>query len=185
MRLAQPLEPPAAEAPQPQRRRQRLGERGARRRRQDDLPAVRAVTDARRGVDGEADVAGLGQRRAAAVDPRADADVDAVRPRACGHRALDLDRGRERGGRVLEHGEELVAARVDLVPAGLADRAAQHTPHGRDERRVAVVELREQLRRALDVGQQEGDVTLRQPPLRLELRADEPDRRHAVLLRRA
>ena len=111
----------------------RLGEGGAGRRRHHDLAAVRAVTDARRGVDRQADVAGLGERRPAAVDPRADAHVDAVRPRPFRHRALQLHRCIERCRRSLEHREELVAARVDLVPARRADRSAQDAAHGRDE----------------------------------------------------
>ena len=67
------------------------------------------------------------------MDARANAHVDSVGPRPLRHRALKLHRGGDRGGRVLEHREELVAARVDLVPARLADRAAQHAAHGGGE----------------------------------------------------
>ena len=50
------------------------------------------------------------------MDAGAHAHVDAVRPRALGERALQLDRRLEGGGCLLEHGEELVSTRVDLVP---------------------------------------------------------------------
>ena len=48
----------------------------------------------------------------------------------------------------------------------------------------SIAEALEQPRRALDVGQQEGDVARRELALRLELRADEPDRHDPVLLGR-
>ena len=98
---------------------------------------------------------------------RADAHVEGVRPRPGGHLLLNRHRRRERSRCVSEDREEFVAAGVDLVPAGLADDAAHDPPHGRHERRVAVVEAREKLGRAFDIGQQERDVALRQPSLRL------------------
>ena len=150
--------------------------------REHDLPPVRRVTDARRLVHRQTDVAGLGERRAAACARRSAPARRSRRPRPGPHRTLDGERGVERRRWPLEDGEQVVRARVDLSPAGLAHRGA-HRAGGRRRAaaRVAVVEAREQLGRALDVGQQEGDVTLRQLPLRLQLGADESDRDDAVL----
>ena len=111
-----------------------LGEGGAGRRRQHDLAAVRAVTDARRGVDRQADVAGLGERRPAAVDAprgRARRRRPATGPSAIARCSSTAASSAPRAS--LEHREELVAARVDLVPARRADRSPQHAAHGRGE----------------------------------------------------
>jgi hypothetical protein len=118
------------------------------------------------------------------VQADAQADVALAGPRARGHRALDRERGGERVRRPLEHREDLVRAGVDLAAA----RGPHRRPHPAadlgDELRVLVPELREELRRALQIGQEERDVALGQPALGLELRADEPDRHDAVLVGR-
>ena len=58
--------------------------------------------------------------------------------------------------------EERVALRVDLDPAVLVDRLADDAMVLGQDVRVIVAELMEQLRRALDVGEEEGDGSGRQ-----------------------
>ena len=146
-------------------------------RRQHDLPAMRRVTDARRFVHRQTDVAGLGQRRAAAVNADPHPHVDAVRPRAGVHRALDR-RVRPRappaaGSKTAKRSSARAStSRPPALPHGRARCAA----HIGEQRGVPVLEAREQFGRALDIRQQKRDVALRQLPLRLQLRADEPDR---------
>ena len=55
----------------------------------DDLLAVGRRADARRGVHGQPDVPDIGQRRAAAVNPRPDADVEITGPCPLAERTLD------------------------------------------------------------------------------------------------
>ena len=98
------------------------------------------------------------------------------------HRALDLDRRLDRRGRRPEDGEELVGAGVDLEASAGAHRRALDAPHGIEHRSVSVLELGEVAARALDVGEEEGQLPGRQ--LRADLAVDEPDRQDAVALGR-
>ena len=100
------------------------------------------------------------------------------------HRPLDRERGRQCRGRGFEHREHIVPAGGHLVAAGRPHRGAHAAANVREQGGVLIVQAAEQLGRALDVGQQERDVTLRQLALWLQLRADEPDRHDAVLLGR-
>ena len=70
------------------------------------------------------------------------------------------------------------------MTARLPHRGAHQPADIVEQGRVSIVEAREQLGRALDIGQQEGDVARRELALRLQLRADEADRHDPVLLGR-
>jgi hypothetical protein len=68
---------------------------------------------------------------------------------------LGLDGGRSRIARVLEDDEELVAAMIDDVPACLRDHVAHEAAVIVEELGVGVAETADELRRALDVGEDE------------------------------
>ena len=73
-------------------------------------------------------------------------------------RALRVDRRRDRVAGPREREEEGVALRVDLRAAARAERLAHETAVvGRDAPVGLVAELLQQPRRALDVGEDEGD----------------------------
>ena len=110
--------------------------------------------------------------------------LDLLRPTADLHRPLDLHGGVDRAGCALEHGEQVVAASVHLVTAGLPHGGAHPAANGGDQRRVPIAKTHEQIGRALEIDQQERDVAARQLPLRSKLGADESDRHDPVLLRR-
>jgi hypothetical protein len=125
---------------------------GGGRRRDDDLAAARRGGDAGGAVDVRSDVALLGEERRSGVQAAANLD-------RAGRERLGEGRGggeRPRGGRKGE--EEGVALRVDLHPAlssaGLADDPAVL---GERLGVTLLPELVEEPRRALDVGEAEGD----------------------------
>ena len=108
--------------------------------------------DPGRAVDVAADVALLGEERRAGVHadraPGSGPDASARRCGGC----------RERGGRGREGEEEGVALRVDLDPALGGARVADHAAVLGERLRVGLgAELVQELRRALDVGEEEGD----------------------------
>ena len=140
--------------------------------------------DARDGVDGQADVAGPGRvGRPVWMPIRTRRSMPSVHacaatPRWMASAALSAEGG------PLEGGEELIATGVDLAAPGL--------PHGRPEQTtllvqqgpIPIAESVQQLGRALDVGQHEGDLAAWQLLLRPELDADEPERHDPELLGR-
>ena len=113
--------------------------------------------DARGLVDAHADVALLADLGLARVQAHPDLDLDAFGPRV----RVEVALGRHRGGESVlptgEGDEERVALRVDLVTAvsrhGLADDALVLGKHFC----VVRADLLEQLRRTLDVSEEEGD----------------------------
>src|SRR5215468_10277986 len=123
---AQPTESDAGRAPAADGIARCLGEQ--------DLAAVGRRADASHGIHGQPHVARVGEGRAPAVQPRAETDLDAVRPRPALHRALHPERGLEGGGRPLEDAEELVSARVDLASLAFLDRGADETAHLGEQR---------------------------------------------------
>ena len=112
--------------------------------------------DARRAVDVDADVALVGHDRLAGVEPHAYAD-----------RAV-LERGpRFRGsgngfGGARKRDEEGIALRVDLDPECLANASLRAAPVLGEEVGVCRPVLLEEPRRALDVGEEEGDGAARE-----------------------
>ena len=130
----------------------------ARRLREQHLPAVARRADPRRADDVHADVALVADRRLAGVQAHPHLDLGAARPLVRRERALAGDRGRDRVARTPERVEERVALRVDLAPAGRAERLAQDPPVvGDDRRRIRSPSSLEQLGRALDVREEERD----------------------------
>ena len=92
------------------------------------------------------------------VDAHADVEARAVRPRLCRDRSLGGDRGRDRGGRVIEGGEEGVALGLDDEAAVRLDGRPQELvvtadDAGPGDRSGCPFEPR----RTLDVREQEGD----------------------------
>ena len=128
-------------------------ERGGLRR--DDLAAVAGVGDPEGPVDLDADVAVLAERGDAGVQP--DADPHRSRPGVARNPPLRLDRSLRGGLGLGERGEELVAARVDLAAVGCSDRFTKQAPEVGEHGLPTLTELPRKPRRALDVGEEEGD----------------------------
>jgi hypothetical protein len=102
-------------------------------------------------MDVDADVALLRYDRLARVEPHPDAHLPV------GERLLTLERRRGCVGRTREGDEERVPLGVDLDAAVARERLAQRAPVLCEHRGVAVAELMEQSRRALDISKEEGD----------------------------
>jgi hypothetical protein len=121
----------------------------------DDLTAVARIGDPERAVHVDADVAVVVEHRRRGVEP--DADPHRLRPGVAAESPLRLDGG---GGRLVrggEGGEELVAARVDLVAAGARDGLSQQAADVGEDGGPVGAELPRQARGALDVREEEGD----------------------------
>ena len=128
-----------------------LDERG-RRGRDEHLPAVAGRGDPRGAVHVLSDVALVGEQGR----PGVQADPHLDRPGASA--AVSLGRGRERTRRGREGDEEGVALGVDLDPAVARAGLAHHPPVLGQRLRVGLgAELVQEPRRALDVGEEEGD----------------------------
>jgi hypothetical protein len=115
------------------------------------LPAVPDRGDARGAMDVEPDVPLVGDDRLAGVDAHTHADG----PRR--QRLLPHPGGGQRVTCARERHEERVALRVDLDPVVRGERCPEHAPVLPQRVRVAVTQLVQQLRRAFDVGEEEGD----------------------------
>ena len=103
-------------------------------------------------------------------------DAHAHPHRTAGERALPRPRRGRRRQRVREREEEGVALGIDLDAAVLPERIAQRAPVLRERCLILRTELAQQARRALDVGEEQGDGAVRElrhrertargPPLR-------------------
>ena len=123
-----------------------------RRGRDEHLPAVAGRGDAGGTMDVSADVALLGEE----WRPRVQADPHLDRAEASA--SVKRRRRRERPGRGGESEEEGVSLRVDLDPALAAHASRIDAPVLGERVCVGLgAELVQQLRRALDVGEEEGD----------------------------
>ena len=131
-------------------------ERG-RRRRQEHLTAVAGGADPRRTVHVDPDVALLPDDRLSRVEAHPDAQVCPVGPLVRGERLLRRDRGRDGVAGALEAEEERVALRVDLLTATGGELVADQAPVLREHLGVPVSEPLQELRRAGDVREDEGD----------------------------
>ncbi len=133
-------------------------EHGRCRLRGEDLPAVTGRHDPRGAVHAHPVVAALlGEVRLAGVQAHAHAQLGALGPVVRRERALTV---RGRGGRVARAGEDVeegVALRVDLLAAVRGERLAEEALVRLEHAAVAVAQLFQQLRRSLDVGEEEGD----------------------------
>jgi hypothetical protein len=140
-------------------------------------------------VDSKADVSGIRELRATAVDADSDAYLDAIAPRAVTELTLNCHGRLEGCGRLREDREEFVGTCVDLAPARSLHGSTENGSDALQQGAVAIAQLTEQYGRSLDVGHQERDEPPGQPgrnllPLRLQLTGDESDRYDSVLLRR-
>jgi len=124
-------------------------------RRQQDLSSVSGRADASGRVHRDTHVAGLGQRRAAAVDADANADVRARRPLPLSERSLYRDRRIEGMGGASEHGEELIATCIYLMATGALDAPANDRSHLPKHCGVAVAEMPDEMRGPFDIREQE------------------------------
>ena len=152
------LEPVLTHVAGPDPGRQAARDEGQGGRRQDHLAAVGSRCDPCGAVDVVADVGPGADHAQAGVQAHPDLDrVDAMGKRAGRQRPLGVDRGRDRRRRRREDDEERVALGADLEPVvggpGGPEQVAMAVEH------VAVglgPELLDELGRAFDVGEQEG-----------------------------
>src|SRR5439155_8673570 len=99
--------------------------------------------------------------RLAGVDTHADAQLDTRRPVVLGEGLLCSDDGLRSLPRILEDDEELVAALVDDDAALTFDGLVEEPAVFVEDVRVPVAETLHELRRALDVGEDECDRSMR------------------------
>ena len=108
-------------------------------------------------VHAEPDVALTADRRFAGVHAHAHAQLCVARPLVRGKRTLGVDGRADRVLRPAERGEEGVALGIDLPAVVRGERVADDALVLGEDRAVVVAQLLEQPRRALDVGEEEGD----------------------------
>src|SRR5207253_7229465 len=97
----------------------------------------------------------------ACVHPHANTQIDPLRPVVLRECALSLDCGGRGVRSVFEDHEELVAPMIDHLAPNGRDRLAKEASVVVQELGIAVPELLNKLRRALDVCEEEGDVSMR------------------------
>ena len=134
----------------------------ARRVREQHVAAVPRGAEPGGADDVEAEVPLAADRRLAGVQPHPHEDGAAVRPVVRGVGALHLDGRLDRVAGAREGEEERVALRVDLDAAALGERVAHQPAVVGEDAVVALAELLQQRRRALDVAEDEGDGAARE-----------------------
>jgi hypothetical protein len=107
---------------------------------------VAGGTDARRAVDIDPDVAGIGGDRLPGVDAHPHAHGGAVRPGMTPELALSLDEGRQRAAHRRERQEQPVPRGIDARAAVTPGRRAQDPVMVGEEGGVCVAEPLEKLR---------------------------------------
>src|SRR4051794_6167269 len=113
--------------------------------------------DAGGAVDVKANIALAASLGVAGMQPDAGRHADTLGPGMVGEGTLDLDGGLHRVDGAGKGDKEAVALRIDLTAVvRLKDRAQQHTVLS-EHIAVAWPKALEQLRRALDVGEEQGD----------------------------
>ena len=130
--------------------------------RDEDLPAHGGGTHPGGAVDVEPDVPVLGRCRLARVDAHPHPRRPALRPVVPDERELRGDGRSDRGVRLGEGREELVRPGVDLVAALLLDCGPDQPAMGLEHVRKLHAEGAGEGGRALDVGEEKGDVAARQ-----------------------
>ena len=140
-----------------------LGERfpdeGARRVGEEHLAAVPDAGDAAGAVNVESDVPLGAEAGLAGVHAHPDPDLDVVRPRLAGERALRGNGGRDRSGRRWKGDEEGVPLGPHLDATLRLEGRPQQLLVSSEDRRPSLALRLEQPGRPLDVGEQERDGT--------------------------
>src|SRR5665213_2222306 len=131
-------------------------------RRNDHLPAVSRVGDAGGLVDGERHIVSSSGLSFSGVHTDADADARIPWPAMLVDGVLHGAGRLDRQGRLLEGKETPVALRLDLHPAKGRRRLADQPAMLVLKRRIARAQAREELGRALDVGEAEAHRPARQ-----------------------
>ena len=131
---------------------QRLGRLG-----HEHLATVRGGLDASGAMDGKARIPAVDGRGLAGVDPDPDFYRGGVRPGVAGERTLRFHRAQHGLVRASKRVEESIALGVDLVAAVGGEGLPQEPLVLGQNLRPAPTQLPDELRRALDVGEQEGD----------------------------
>ena len=124
--------------------------------RQQDLPAVRGAHDARRAVDGAAEVVVVAPLDLADVQPATDPQLQSVRPGSAMPRWI-ATAAVQRGDRLVERGVHAVAGHFHDRSAARCDRRSNERVVARERGLHALRLLLPELRAALDVGEEKGD----------------------------
>ena len=123
-----------------------------------NLPAMSRRADPRPSMDPDPHIALGGGGRICRVDPHPDPEFAAIRPHLLRQGALAVARREDRVARASEADKERVTLCVDLVALvrgeGLAQEPSVFVEHGGIR---LVAEITKQPRRALDIGEQEGN----------------------------
>ena len=154
---AQVLQPVGAEIQQ----FEGFGEQLARRVRHEHLATMSGGHDPSGVVHVQADVRALHQLRLAGMDADANRDLTVLRPCVRGERLLRAGGCRDRVANGGEGDEERISLRVDLVPVLGVKCLAKQAPVHCEQVGVGVTGALQQLRRSLDVREQERDCARR------------------------
>ena len=182
LRMREVLQPVAAEIAKSNAARKIVLHEGARGAGEDHLPAVRRRRDARRRVDVDAEVVVASEHALAGVQTHPHPEGSPVAPRVLREAVLSGGRGAHGRGRTRKHREERVALRADLDAVAPRDRGAEDLRVVVLDVPIALTELLEQARGALDVGEHEGHGADGQS--RSHERADSRGRAHRARARR-
>jgi hypothetical protein len=128
------------------------------------VPAVSGGGDARASMDVDADVVVAGDQRFARVEPHPHARLRAARPVMERESGLRVGRSLDGATRVGEGDEEAVALRIHFDAVVAPERLTQQPTVLCENICVVVPELVQQARRALDVGEEEGNCAAREVP---------------------
>src|SRR5262245_53176534 len=108
-------------------------------------------------VDREPGVPPIRRNRLTGVDSHPDSQLRSVGPFLLCERPLRVDCGENRFARVCERDEEGIALGVDFVPAMACECLAEQRLVRGQRLRIAFTEPRDELSRAIDIREQEGD----------------------------
>src|SRR5256712_8633173 len=158
--------------------------------RHDDLTPMGRGADTGYGVDGQTDVAEIGEGGATAVDPDANPHFEIVAPGPFAEGPLDGRCRLDGVDAALEDGEDLVGADVDLAAACAKDRRTQCASDAAEQVSISIAQAAEKSGGAFDIGHQERHEPLGErgsmgglSPRRLQLAGNETDGDDAVLFR--
>ena len=108
-------------------------------------------------MDVDAKIVLVGEDRMPGMHPHANPELRVFGPGVLGHRALGNHGRLGRRTRIVEGDEEFVASAVDLRPVGVVDRSADEMPVLDQHAVPLVFEPVRQLRRPLEVCEEEGN----------------------------